>query len=66
MRIIKGKMSLSIGFNNSTRYEDFSFEVEDDAEPGYIEDILREWYEGFVWERVDGGWHIESDTKIEE
>ncbi len=66
MRIIKGKMSLSIGFNNSTIYEDFSFEVDDDATDGYINGVLQEWYEDFVWEKVNGDWEIESDEKIEE
>ncbi len=66
MRIIKGKMTLSIGFHNASRTEDFSFEVDDTATDGYINGVLQEWYEDFVWEKVNGDWEIESDEKIEE
>lgn len=62
MRKIKGTFSLSIGFNNADRFEDFEIEVEDDAEEGYIEEVIHEMWVDFVWERVDGGWTIESDT----
>ena len=66
MRIIKGTMSFNIGLVGADREEDFCIEVPDDAEPGFIEDILQEWYTDFVWERVDGGWLIKSDELIEE
>ena len=61
MRIIKGMLSLSLGWVNDTRKQEFEIEIPNDATEAYIEEEIQKEYEEFMWNRVDGGWAIESD-----
>ena len=61
MRRIKGTLCVSLGWVNDTRTQDFEIEVPDDATDSYIENEIQKEYENFMWDRVEGGWEIESD-----
>jgi len=64
-RVIKGILTLSIGFPSAERTDDFEFEVDDNATDEEINDTIEEYWRDWIWNFIDGGWEIESDKKIE-
>jgi hypothetical protein len=66
MKKITVKMSVGTTYVGSTVSDEVEFEFEDNATPEEIEKQIDEYYDEWVWDRLNSSWNIINEESIEE